>query len=227
MRVRVELLGHLVAGAEDVGVVLGHAPDPGQAVHHARLLVAVHRAELEEAQRQLAVGALVGSEDQDVERAVHRLEVVLLAAVQLHGREHPLGEPVEVAGGLEQLGLGDVRGVDELVAGGLVALARVVLHQRGGRCRPWGGRPPVPSRSPRGTRTGPARRRACGGRAARPPPAGRGGRPAPLRLPGRAVDALELLALLVAPPVGPGHPHQGEVAQPRRWRGRAGPGTGR
>ncbi len=35
-----------------------------------------------------------------------------------------------------------------------------------------------------------------------------------VRLPGRAVDTLELLALLVAAPVGPGHPHQGEMAQP-------------
>ena len=35
-----------------------------------------------------------------------------------------------------------------------------------------------------------------------------------LRLPGRAVDPLELLALLVAPPVGAGDPHQLEVAEP-------------
>ena len=120
----VELVDHLLAGAEDVGVVLGHAPDPGQPVHDPGLLVAVDGAELEQAHGQLAVGPLSALEDQDVERAVHRLQVVLLTAVELHGREHPLGEPVEVARGLEQLGLGDVRGVDELVADGLVALVR-------------------------------------------------------------------------------------------------------
>ena len=35
-----------------------------------------------------------------------------------------------------------------------------------------------------------------------------------LGLPGRAVDALQHGQLLVAPPVGPRHPHQLEVAQP-------------
>ena len=35
-----------------------------------------------------------------------------------------------------------------------------------------------------------------------------------LRLPGRPVDPLELRPLLVAPPVGAGHPHQLEMAQP-------------
>ena len=39
---------HLLAGAEDVGVVLGHAAHPGQPLQHAGLLVAVDRAELEE-----------------------------------------------------------------------------------------------------------------------------------------------------------------------------------
>ena len=92
-----ELGVHLLAGAEDVGVVLGHAPHPGQALQHAGLLVAVDRAELEEPHRQLAVGALVAPVHEDVERAVHRLEVVLLPAVQLHRRVHPLGEPVQVA----------------------------------------------------------------------------------------------------------------------------------
>ena len=122
-------MGDLLTGAEDVGVVLGHAPDPGQAVHHPGQLVAVDGPELEEPQRQLAVGALPALEHQDVERAVHRLEVVLVASVQLHRGEHPLGEPVEMARRLEQPGFGDVWGVDELVPGRLVALPRVVLDQ--------------------------------------------------------------------------------------------------
>ena len=73
---RRQLAGHLLLGAEDVRVVLGHAAHARETVHHARLLVAVHRAELEHPHRQLAVRARAVLEDQDVERAVHRLEVV-------------------------------------------------------------------------------------------------------------------------------------------------------
>ncbi|MPM33813.1 hypothetical protein SDC9_80394 [bioreactor metagenome] len=52
-----QLVLHLLAGAVDVRVVLGEAAGPGEAVHDTGLLVAVHRAELEQPQRQLAVGA--------------------------------------------------------------------------------------------------------------------------------------------------------------------------
>ena len=97
-------------------VVLGHAAHAREPVDDAGLLVAVDRAELEEAQRQFAVAALARLEDQHVERAVHRLQVVALALVELHRRVHAVGEPLQVPRGLEQLGLGDVRGVHELVA---------------------------------------------------------------------------------------------------------------
>ncbi len=98
-------------------------------MQHARLLVPVHGAELEQTQGQLAVAARPAAIDEDVEGAVHRLEVVLGAPVQLHGWEHPVGEPVQVARCLEEVLLGDVRRVDELVACLLVTLARVVLEQ--------------------------------------------------------------------------------------------------
>ena len=126
---RRELGRRLLLGAEDVRVVLGHAAHARQAVHDARLLVAVHGAELEEPQRELAVAARPTPEDQDVERAVHRLEVVLGAAVELHRRVHAVGEPVEVPADLEQMRLRDVRRVHELVPRGHVALARVLLHE--------------------------------------------------------------------------------------------------
>ena len=122
-----QLAGHLLLGAVDVRVVLGHAAHPGQAVHHAGLLEPVHGAELEQPQRQLPVGPAAGPEDQVVERAVHRLEVVV-RALHLHRRVHAVGVPLQVSGGLEQLALGDVRGVDERVPGLLVPLARVVLQ---------------------------------------------------------------------------------------------------
>ena len=115
------------------------AAHPGQAVHHAGLLVAVHGAELEEPQRKFAIRPPARPEDQAVHRAVHRLEVVVLArlahravlvelGVDVHRREHAVGVPVQVARGVEQLRLGDVRGVDELVAGLDVLAPRVVLQ---------------------------------------------------------------------------------------------------
>jgi hypothetical protein len=43
--------------------------------------------------------------------------------VDVHRREHAVGVEPEVPGDVEQLGLADVRGVDELVPGVDVALA--------------------------------------------------------------------------------------------------------
>jgi hypothetical protein len=98
-------------------------------VDDPRLLVAVDRPELEESHGQLAVRALPAAEDEDVHRAVHGLQVVALALVELHGGEHALGERLQMARDLEELGLRDMGCVDELVAAVLMALARVVLHQ--------------------------------------------------------------------------------------------------
>ena len=53
-----DLAGRLLGGDVGVRVVLGQAAHAGQAVDDAGLLVAVDRAELEEPQRQLAVGPL-------------------------------------------------------------------------------------------------------------------------------------------------------------------------
>jgi hypothetical protein len=61
-----------------------------------------------------------------VKWAVHRLQVVILAgltdcavcvefSVQVHAGKHCLGIPVQMPGYLEQMGLGDVRGIDELI----------------------------------------------------------------------------------------------------------------
>ena len=50
-----DLVLDLLAGAEDVGVVLGDVPDAEEAVQRARQLVAVQRRRLGVAQRQLPV----------------------------------------------------------------------------------------------------------------------------------------------------------------------------
>ena len=120
-------------------IILRQAAHAGQAVHHAGLLVAVDRAELEQAQRQLAVGALTGTEDQVVHRAVHRLQVVVeallddvavlvLFLVDAHRRVHAVLVPLQMAGDLIEMALGDVRGLHEAVVVLAVHLARVVLH---------------------------------------------------------------------------------------------------
>ena len=97
-----QLVLHLLPGAVDVRVVHGQPAHPGQPVHHAGLLVPVHGAELEQPQRQLTVGPAARPEDQVVHRAVHGLEVVL-AALELHRREHRVRVVRQVPRGLEQL----------------------------------------------------------------------------------------------------------------------------
>ncbi len=74
-----ELLLDLVGTNEDVGVVLSKATNTSQTMELATLLVAVYGAELCVAQRQVAIGAGLGTVDFAVVRAVHRLEQILLA----------------------------------------------------------------------------------------------------------------------------------------------------
>ena len=136
---RTQFVTHLLASAVDVCVVLSEPSCAGQPVDHARLLVAVDGAELEETQRKFSIRASTRIEDQVVHRTVHRLQVVVLSrlahravvvefGVELHGRVHAVGVPIEVSRHLEQVALGDVRRVDELIPGSDVTLARVVLH---------------------------------------------------------------------------------------------------
>ena len=70
------LLGDLLLGDEDVRVVLREGAHAHQPVQRARGLVAVHLAELAEADRQVAVAAHALLEDLHVARAVHRLDGV-------------------------------------------------------------------------------------------------------------------------------------------------------
>ena len=104
----VAFFGELLLGAEDMGVVLGEGAHPHEAVQRARGLVAVHRAELGEPQRQLAIAAQAVLEDHDVARAVHRLDrinALVLAFRLLAGgarHEHALAVPAPVARNLPQ-----------------------------------------------------------------------------------------------------------------------------
>ena len=74
-----------------------------------------------------------------MKRAIHRLEVVVRALtrnlagvvaqlVEVHGREHPVLVPTQVAGRFKQGLLRDVRRIDELVTTLVMSLAGVILH---------------------------------------------------------------------------------------------------
>jgi hypothetical protein len=188
-------------------------------VHHPGLLVPVHRAELEQPQRQLAVRPAPGTEDQAVERAVHRLQVVVLArlshrpvavelGVQMHRWVHPVGVPLQVPGGLEKHALGDVRAVDELITRLLVPTAGVVLHH-------------LAHHATLGVEHGQPgadlfREREQVELDAEPPVVPALGLGEPIQIgpqlvlagPGGAVDPLQLRVLLAPPPVGRSGPHQ-------------------
>ena len=111
-----------------MGIVLGEAAHAHQAVQHAGALVAIDGAPLGQTHRQVAVAAQVTLVDQDVERAVHGLDVVVLL-VDLHRRIHVLFVEAEVAAGLPQPRATDVRRVDQLVAVGQVLVPAELLGQ--------------------------------------------------------------------------------------------------
>ena len=67
----------LLFGTENVPIVLRKRAHPHDAVQTARRLVAVARAKLAEAQRQVAVAFQAMFVDQDMTRAVHRLQGVI------------------------------------------------------------------------------------------------------------------------------------------------------
>ena len=97
-------------------------------MEHDRPLPAVHRAELGEAHREVAVGVAVAAVDENVERAVHRLDPVLDALVDLHPGEHVLGVIVEMPRVCPARS-GHVRRYDELKPKPLMEPAAVILHQ--------------------------------------------------------------------------------------------------
>ena len=115
------LVGDLVLGAVDVGVVLGEGADPQQPVQDALALVAGDAAELGQAQRQLAVGVAVGGVDEAGAGAVHRPQREAALAV-LH-EVHLVAVVVPVPGAVPELLVEHLRRGDLLVA----ALAQLLL----------------------------------------------------------------------------------------------------
>ena len=117
----------LLGCAEDVRVILREAAHAEQAVEHAGALIAVDRAQLAQAHRQIAVAVLLILINQDVEGAVHRLELVF-GVVQLHAREHVGGVKIGVAGGLPEIEARHVRRVHQRVAAPQILVAHPVFE---------------------------------------------------------------------------------------------------
>ena len=122
-----DLVFDLAGGAEDVGVVLGEAADAEQAVHGSRALIPVHVAEFGVALRQVAVGFWRIFIDEDVARAVHRLEAVL-RVVERHGRVHVLVVIAFMTADFPKFAAHDVGRVDELIAAADALVAHPVFH---------------------------------------------------------------------------------------------------
>ena len=116
----------LLRRAENMRVVLREAAHAHQAVHHARSLVAIHRAQFAQPHRKIAIAVQLVFVNQNVARAVHRLELIL-GVVQLHGLEHVVAVEIGVPGNLPQIAPHDVRRVDQRVAARQVLIAHPVF----------------------------------------------------------------------------------------------------
>mmetsp|Transcript_14379 Transcript_14379/g.38822 ORF Transcript_14379/g.38822 Transcript_14379/m.38822 type:complete len:426 (+) Transcript_14379:336-1613(+) len=110
-----DLIRKLLGEAEDVRVVLREAAHAEEPVKSPRALVAVHGAQLRPPEGQLAVGSQAVFVHEDVERAVHGLDLVLLL-LHVHLIEHAVLVEVKVARCLPQVHVGHVGRVEELVA---------------------------------------------------------------------------------------------------------------
>ena len=83
-------------------IVLREAAHPQQAMEHARPFVSVDRSQFAIADGQIAVTAQMRLVDHDVERTVHRLELIL-AVFHFHGNEHVVAVIIDVAAGFPEI----------------------------------------------------------------------------------------------------------------------------
>ena len=91
-----------------------HPPHATQSAQLTRLLVAPHRAELGNAQRQVAIAVLFVLVDLNVVRTVHRSEDELFIA-RLHHREHRVVVVLPMARRLVHFDFRHIRGRDDVL----------------------------------------------------------------------------------------------------------------
>ena len=127
VEMHLQLVLHLILGAESVGIVHRHPANPEQTLNHAGLLIAVDGAKLTESHREVAIGPALALVDEDMEGAVHRLDPVLRIVTVLHPRVHALGEVVQMPRGPPQLRLGEMGCEDEVEPKALMHRPAVIL----------------------------------------------------------------------------------------------------
>jgi hypothetical protein len=131
-----DLLGDLLLGAEDVGVVLRDVADAQQTVQRAARLVAVNQPGLRVADRQVAVGVAPVVEQLHVGRAVHRLQAHRMA-LEVVREVHVVAVNVPVAGLLPEADVVEDRRLDLAVAAvgvlGAPEVLELVEHRLAGR----------------------------------------------------------------------------------------------
>ena len=96
-------------------------------MHHARAFVAIHRAELAQPHRKIAIRFQSIFINKNVERAIHRLEPVF-GVVKLHHVEHIFRIIAFVSRSLPELPPRDVWSVDKRIAALDVLRAHPVFH---------------------------------------------------------------------------------------------------
>ena len=120
-----DLRVQLFRGAKDVGIVLGELAGPEEAVEDPRLLVPVHRAQLEIPEREIPVAADLRLVNEHVGDAVHGLDPVELL-VHL-GKIHVFPVVIEMARPLPEIALQDLGSLDDVVSPLQVFLSFPVL----------------------------------------------------------------------------------------------------
>ena len=96
-------------------IILGESAHAQEAMQYARAFVPIHSAKLGQAHRQLAITAQARLVNQDVARAIHRLQLIV-GLFDLDRAEHILAVKIGVPAGLPQIQAHDVRRVDQIVA---------------------------------------------------------------------------------------------------------------
>src|SRR3984885_3889803 len=94
------LIFDLLRRTENVRVILRKPAHAQQAVHHARTLVAIHRAQFAQPHRQVTIRLERIPINQNMPRTIHRLQAIF-GVVEFHGVEHVLRVITFVARGEE------------------------------------------------------------------------------------------------------------------------------
>lgn len=135
-----DLRDHLVLRAEDMGIVLSETARAQQPVHRTRKLMTVYRAELEKAQRQIAIGTDLVAIDEHMTGAVHRLHAVfgktrvLFAAFIDVEEVHVLAIKIVMARSLPNIRLIHMRRDDLFVATLVEVATQPFLEQANDTC---------------------------------------------------------------------------------------------